>query len=212
MVVGFDLWGTLIKSSPLFAEAKKTLFKKHFPCSVEDCEQAMSDTKKEFDLMASNYGFQPDSDFLMKAFLSKMVGVDTYDKKLADAFWLDYQNLAMIFLPDYFSSETKEYYNKITSEKVDIVAVSNTLFLGRAVMEKYLLKMFPIMGSYYFSCDAGFAKPDPRIVRYKMDLFVGNDPVTDAGYAKNNGIQFLQINSNNKTIKDVYEHIVNNKK
>ena len=107
-VVSIDLWGTLIKSSPLFTPAKVAMTKKYFPeRSSEEILQAFSITKNFFNKMVDATGYQSHDQDLYYFLFSTLNG--GYDQHLFYAnFYQEYQQLALQFNPDIYSVETIE--------------------------------------------------------------------------------------------------------
>lgn len=212
MVVGFDLWGTLIESSPLFKQAKRVLYKKYFPkVSANGFDMALERVKKQYDEMAENYGFQPDSELLIKSLLFNL-GLDIELEDIGRAFYEDYQELVSIFPPIPIKDSQKII--KQLSPRVDAIhIVSNTMMLKGSTIEPIIEELFPQINKFYFSSTRGYSKPSTKITpsNFSLDYFVGDNPNVDGVYASKIGAKYIQINSNNKTIKDAYNIIINKK-
>lgn len=215
MVVGFDLWNTLIKSNPLFAEAKKLLFEQYFPeYDPGDFIEAQKETKKDLDRLAEMTGYQ--SDLLMRQkmlmhYLSMDINNLDLKRSMYD-FLNKYDDLFRLFPPIPYSNSTREWYEQIRdilpidNKGSKVVIISNTMFQGHGTLKNCVNDLF-YYDDFITSDVMGQSKPSKDIYPLKIDLFVGDNPITDGGYAKAVGAEFFQINTNNKTIKDVYEHI-----
>lgn len=215
MVIGIDLWGTLIKSSPLFKQAKKLLlFKQYFNISPTICEEALEDSKEQLNSFITQTGLAPSEDIRMALFLNKLE-VPAYNKDFNTSFSEDYQKLAKLFPPEIYSKDTAQYLEKL-AELGKLVLVSNTLYITGETLKIIIrgnnLDLYKYFDDFYFSSEELNSKPSPYICNKKLDYMIGDNHVVDGTFATNVGARFLQINSNDKTLKDAYEYIKSNKR
>lgn len=211
MNIGFDLWGTLIKGSPSFQLAKQLLLKEYFPqIPVGKFILAQERVKRELDRLTEQSGYQSTSGVRIRLLL-KYIGLDFNNNDIhakMELFFKDYQEIFKIFKPLLWSKETEDYYNQICDIVSNVYIVSNTLFIKQDALEYFIEDYFSYNG-FYTSDSQNFAKPYRMIFNSSLDYFIGDNPKTDGVYAKSVGAKFIQINSNNKTIKDAYEIILN---
>lgn len=210
MKIGFDLWGTLIRSNPLFQVAKRTLWQQHFPqISSELFLEAQRKVKSDLDKLTELTGYQSDSSTrrnLLIHYLGQNIN-DSDLQRMLSRFLTDYENLFKLFPPLSWSDETLEFYEKISKEeKNKIIIVSNTVFTSHSSLKPVIDPVF-YYDEFVTSDVMRISKPSKGIWDNKLDYFIGDNPTTDGGYAKAIGAEFIQINTNNKTIKDAYDHI-----
>lgn len=216
MNIGFDLWGTLMKSNPLFKEAKKILFKKYFPeYTPKECDNALEYAKRDLNSLIESSGMQPARGVMLNQFYYRLTGsLDLssvqVEKKLRE-FDDDYQKLVLIFPPLWYDKNSlRVLTDLLLSDEHLVYIITNTLFIdGQIIKNVFLdknLSEIPIISS----SNRNVSKPHPKIVedfRHPLDLVIGDNLITDGGLARNLGIDFFQINTNNKTIIDAYKHI-----
>lgn len=207
LVISIDLWGTLIKSSPLFVEAKIALTKKYFPKPQEHILWSYDIVKKQLNCIIEDSGMQPSEITIFNLLFTKING--GYDSfTFLTKFIHEYQGLAVEFAPEIYSEETVEYLFKL-SQIGKLYLSSNTLFINGSSLKKILdkNKMSYLFEKFYFSDEIGVSKPDKRMFG-NSDFHIGDNPLTDwVGADTARSIPFI-INSNTKTIKDAYDFIV----
>lgn len=119
MKIGFDLWGTLVKSNPLFQVAKRTLWQQHFPhIGSELFLQAQKSVKLDLDKLTETTGYQSDSS-TRRNLLIHYLGQDINDsdlQRMLSQFLKDYENLFKLFPPLVWSAETLDFYDNIRVE------------------------------------------------------------------------------------------------
>ncbi len=209
MNISFDLWGTLIQANPEFSKAKLKLFNHYNPkLSLAEINTNFNTIKAEANLLVDTYGIHPNITYIFGQALYKLnikVPYSGLNKIIGD-----YQKLFLQHPPTMFK-DTSETLEKLRSEGHSIFLISNTVFVRGSTL-KYSLydlgvdKYFKIMT---FSDEKGFSKPTQRIFSetcYNLNFHCGDNPITD-GACEEIGIQFYQINSNEQTIIDFYEHI-----
>ena len=206
-VVSVDLWGTLIKSSPLFTQEMVDMTKKYFPeRSSEEILNAFSVTKTFFNQMVESTGFQPKNQDLYYFLFSLLNG--GYEQHLFYAnFYQEYQQLALQFKPEVYSSETIEYLQKL-SEIATLQLSSNTMFISGKTLHSTLVhhKMDQFFTKFYFSDQIKCSKPC-RFMYGHSDYHIGDKTITDGTGAKQAGSTPIIINSNILTLKDAYDFI-----
>jgi FMN phosphatase YigB (HAD superfamily) len=211
MKVSIDCWGTLINASPTFKQKKVELVKKYFP-SLIDCDEhilmCFSSTKKVFnDIIENTGGCQPNIYCVFNYLFSKLNrGYDNFN--FITKFIRDYQNLTMIDGPLLYSEETFLYLEKL-SQMADLLISSNTMFIdGDSLLDCLSrLGVSKFFKNYAFSDQIGIAKPHAGMYG-NSDYHIGDNTLTDGFGAKSAGSTPFIINSNDKTIKDAYNFII----
>lgn len=214
MVIGFDLWGTLVKSNPLFKDAKQLLFNKHFP-SIDSKKflEVQKRVSERLDHLTELAGFQSTL-LLRRNLIISYLDLDVNNKEVVrsmNGFLQDYELLFTLFPPLVYDLNTLEVFEQLNKDGHKTRIVSNTVFIGHKPLKQIVDRYF-MYDDFTTSDIAGISKPLKGICDTEMDFFIGDNPVTDGGYAKAIGAEFFQINTNNKTIKDAYEYIKSNTK
>lgn len=205
MKIGFDLWGTLIKPNPLFRERRLDLIEKHIPYqNAKLISEELDIIKTDLNRIIEYSGWQPPKETILNMIEGRL-GI-SYEK--AEEFMEDYQRLALIYSPELYDSNTFKYIKELASLH-DLHIVSNTMLLNGETLNKILdrMKIRGFFKTASFSDQMDFSKPSIKIHNIKFDYFIGDSTVTDQVYAEKLNSEFILINKNNKTIKDVYNII-----
>jgi FMN phosphatase YigB (HAD superfamily) len=211
MKVTIDCWGTLIKASPTFKDKKVELVKKYFPSLINSDEHILkcfSDTKRTFnDIIENSGGCQPSIFYIFNYLFTKLN--DGYDNfNFITKFVRDYQDLTMVDGPHLYGEETLPYLEKL-SKKADLVFCSNTMFIdGNSLIDCLSrLGVTKFFKDGVFSDQIGIAKPNANMYLCS-NYHIGDNVLTDGFGAKSAGSMPIIINSNDKTIKDAYNLII----
>lgn len=213
MKIGFDLWETLIKPNPLFKERKKDLFDRYNLGSHDVCEFIMRQIKSDLNKIIEDTGWQPDMETICRLFATR------FGKDLKDmyGFYQDYQILFQAYPPILIDPHTSDLLRQLEGLKKDkklneLIIVSNTMFINGQSLRNVLYNSLGIGERFeymFFSDVMKFSKPNTKICQHqKFDFFIGDNPKTDGVFAQLNGAEFIQINTNNKNLKDVYDIII----
>lgn len=205
-VISIDLWGTLIKSSPQFSEAKILLTKKYFNVSGEFITECYQSVKKQFNDIIEITGMQPVSVSIFKLLFYRLGGVGSDEELLR--FIYSYQDIAIKFPPLLYSDETKEYLAKL-SEHGNLILSSNTMLISGHSLQHIMngLGILKYFQKTNFSDQLGVAKPSKEMYS-GSHYHIGDNPLTDGRGAKLAGSIPVIINSSKKTIKDAYNFII----
>ena len=210
MKVSIDCWGTLIKRSPTFTKKKVELVKKYLPYIDNDKHilKCFSDTKNTFnDIIENSGGYQPCISSIFTYLFSKLqTGYSkvSFIKEFID----EYQKLTITDGPVLFSEETTLYLEKFSKE-ADLVISSNTMLIDG----NSLLDCLSRLGVAKFFKDAAFSDQmqvaKPHWLMYMgSNYHIGDNTLTDGKGAIEAGSKSIIINSNDKTIKDAYNLII----
>lgn len=207
IIISVDCWGTLIKSSPLFTEAKIKLIKQYFYISTkEDILKSFSETKKQLNSIIEHTGFQPSEIIIFTLLFSKLN--NSYKSfPFLEKFAYEYQQLSIQYPPELYSEETVEYLCKL-KELGPLYISSNTLFINGASLKKILQhhKIDNYFDKFYFSDEMHVSKPDKKMFG-GSHFHIGDNINTDFVGATVAGSKPIIINSISSTIKDAYDNI-----
>lgn len=215
----FDLWNTLVKGNPIFAEERLNFFfKNHNPNRLSEPEvrSIVFDVRKMCDSIDSITGYSIDSLEVISIILWKL-GSQKSDPLLVR----DY--IERLFLgnpPTIYSKDTIPTLERLKSQGSNLSILSNTSFIRGVVMSGFLKNtpLSKLMSFELYSDMWNMAKPNPQFYKKMYSaaysnsiplqkkteiLHVGDNEVTDFKGAKLFGVNALLINSNNKTIIDL---------
>jgi putative hydrolase of the HAD superfamily len=209
ILVSIDMWGTLVKSSPSFTEAKLELTKRFFPIYSEFIVECYTQTKKQLNDIIEITGFQPSDEIIFKLLFSKLNNGFS-DFKFLKKFVNEYQKTALQNPPELYSEETIEYIEKLTILSLNkLIISSNTMFISGDTLRKILKihNIYHFFRKCYFSDEMKVSKPNENMYG-RSKYHIGDNALTDeVGARCANSIPII-INSNGKTIKDAYDCII----
>lgn len=218
MIVSIDLWGTLIKGSPIFEQEKIKLVNDYFNFDEEPdfILKSFKDTKDELNAIVETTGWQPDENLIFSLLFSKLTKTKGHywKKNYIETFANRYQHLAHRYPPTVYCSETANFLS-LLSLKAKLIASSNTMFLRGDTMQLILAKIgiWEYFNSALFSDQVGVSKPSKSMfmVSEELDIatdyHIGDNIYTD-GAASDFGSEPIIINSNKKTLADAYDIII----
>lgn len=207
-----DLWGTLIKSSPLFSEEKYKLVKEYFPTVDQPyAEEVFRLVKKEFNTIIESTGYQP-TEFVLYSRLFYLLNGGLGRLKDVRNFIEEYNELALKFHPILFSDETLPGIEKL-SKTCELTVSSNTMFIRGSVLEKTLKKLGlkSFFTNFNFSDQLKVSKPDSAMYFCRTsysDFHIGDNQITDRIGPELIGSKAIIINSNKKTLNDAVDLII----
>jgi len=206
MNISIDLWGTLIKSSPLFHLKKTELTKEFFSCSEMLSNHNFKTIKNNLDCIIERTGWQPSKELIIKLLNSYFSPSDPNLLKTIE-FYRAYQDLAIKYPPLLYSEDTIKYL-RLLSENHLLILSSNTLLLEAKTLFTIIdnLGIFNYFTNFNFSSDLLVSKPNKEMYS-KSHYHIGDNHNTDYLGAKRAGSEPIIINSNSRTIKDAY-HII----
>lgn len=206
MTISFDIWGTLVKASPVFSKAKIELVKSVVGniASETEIKESFNKIKKYHDGLVEMYGNQPDNYTLFSELFNE-VGIMNVD---IDAFITRYLDLFLQHPPSLFPG-TKLVLDNLHSKGHELIISSNTLFINGATLKSVLetLGVAKYFSEFRFSDEVKRSKPHGEMFNWSADFHIGDNKVTD-GACTGFDIRYYQINSNEKTIIDFYEEII----
>jgi FMN phosphatase YigB (HAD superfamily) len=209
MNVGIDLWNTLIEPSDEFKEAKLSLMKYY---DLMELDVIMPEIKSNLNKIIEVSGFSPNKKFLVNYMYNSLkLSEKLVDKGKIHEFLLDYNKLATIYTPNLLPGVEEgfmELKNRVTN--LNLLLVSNTMFIGGEELTKILkrLDICHYFNYLYFSDNEGVSKPEVGICRDKLDIFIGDNELTDGSFASEVGAVFIQVTPE-RSFKDAVITIIN---
>lgn len=211
--VSVDLWGTLIKSSPYFVNAKSNLIRRFLNGHLTDfeIERIYRITKLQLNEVIEVTGWQPSQDAIFQLLLCNLSKRKEIAFPWIGEFMHKYQELALNFKPKLYDDNTFRALD-LLSEKCELVLSSNTMFVEGATLKKILEEMG--LAEYFtkmlFSSEVGFSKPH-RSMYDGSDYHIGDNTLTDYIGAAHAGSKGILINNHDKqTLHDAYYIITQN--
>lgn len=219
----FDLWKTLIKSAPDYKQKRNLYFFEHFnqkKKTIEEVSAIIREVEKMVDHVMQTTGYQIHSIQMVSMILFKLEYENKYLKT-------DDMIAIVHMMQQHFLDCPAELYDKDTygvlhylhSEGSVISLLSNTAFILGSTLDQILkkLEIDKYISFSLYSDEVGLAKPNPKIFeilinnsknKYGYDkkdiIHIGDNEIADIHGAKNAGISYFQINTNEKSIKDLF--------
>lgn len=197
-IISFDLWGTLIKSSPSYTDLKYNSIKEKYsiPYSITELKEKFVAYKKRIDCYVESYGIHPEQQLLFAGLM-----YDLGIKGNVNEFIKFYNNMFENYGELIYLADVVDVLNDL-SKTYDLIVVSNTvLTYGEQLVPKLgLIEKF--IKEFRFSDVYKISKPN-NLWGCKPILHVGDNKNTD-GASVNYGIPFLYVQ--NDIIK-IYENL-----
>jgi len=214
--ITFDLWGTLIKGSPDYKEARAKYIQEHCENhTIEDINSTIMRIKASYDDAIEKHGIHYNSLVIYQTIINEL-GIH----QLLDGFGLRgvCHNLFMKHPPYLYSNDTLEVLESL-SKQVPLVLISNTVLIDGGILKPVINGLG--IGKYFkrmiFSSDVNMSKPNTLIFKIAHEmicerkehiLHVGDNPITDVKGAMDYGFKARRINSTNHGIKSI-EYLLN---
>lgn len=226
--ISFDLWGTLIKSNPKFkSERAKYIFEKY---NENKTLTVIESIIREVDLACNfaneSFGKNIDSEEMYGLVLYKIFDGNSIVNKIdIKEMYKNIEELFFTFPPDFFSTDTFFILNEIKKKKKKTMSIlSNTAFVKGESLKLLLSEILKISNCFNFqiySDELNLSKPNPEIysilyqevlknspqLNKQSILHIGDNVLADYNGAQNFGLNAYQVNSNSKTIQDLFEVI-----
>lgn len=222
----FDVWLTLIKSDVTFKRKRAEYFHQHFNRSnfllpavegiIKDVDNMCNDVNQLSELNIDTYE--------MYGMILYRLGYDmkTLQRRDLDSIYHICETLFLQHPPVLYDNSTLFTLKELRKRGATISILSNTAFIRGTTLKK-LLETFGInkylVDFQIYSDEAGLSKPSQHLFREMINMVHAmrkHTPVTDAEIvhvgdsikadiegANRAGIDAIQINSNDKTIKDL---------
>ncbi len=221
----FDLWGTLIKSNPEFKATRARYFHEHFnqkEKSLEEVSAIILDVGKMCVTINERIGYNIDALEMISMILYRLE-YDLTNVKFRDV--ISIYNVIeaqfVAFKPTLYDNGTRQALSDIRSSGATISILSNTGYITGNTLKKLLIHLgiADYMSFQVYSDDFGLSKPNHSLftgmlqcvekirkfnpVTHAEIVHVGDNLFADIEGAKLAGIDSIQINSNELTIKDI---------
>lgn len=209
--LSFDLWLTLIKSSPEFKKKRNLLFKDFF--EVDYSIDKVTEVVRYYDVLCNNInektGFNIDT-FEIYYFILNALNVNINDVEIdrLSQFYKETELLFMKFKPDLIYPEIQLLFKEIVAQDKTISILSNTAFIKGVTLRK-LISYYDLENYFSFqiySDEAGFSKPNEEIfqlvyneinsfklVAKKEVIHIGDSKIADYNGAIKFGFDALLI-------------------
>jgi len=207
LIISIDLWGTLIKSSPFFIKSKVVLTQKYFDATENHILESFSQTKKQLNSIIENTGYQPTKEIIFNLLFSKLNGCYA-NFNFFNEYYFEYQKLANLILPQIYSTITIDVLKELT--KIGVLYLSsNTMMINGNSLETIIntLGFGYLFNKMYFSDKVGVSKPN-SLMYGNSNYHIGDNILTDEIGALCANSTPIIINSNDKTIKDAFDFII----
>jgi len=214
----FDLWLTLIKSNPLFKEQRDKMFFDLYNPNGKSFDTIRAIVKEE-DIAANKLceisGIHVPAQHMISRILSRLgvaVNIDVVSVVVARI-----QKLFLEFRPSFYDANTKSTLEELFNNRSTINILSNTGFILGETLEQCLgdMGILGVFDETFYSDQTGFSKPHIKMFSrissnpaYRLHimngdiLHVGDNIIAD-GASVSVGIPYFQINTNDKSIKDL---------
>lgn len=207
MRISFDVHDTLIRSNPSWKDVRATLVQQYSDFEDINLEwpyinAVFKKIKEQNDPIIARYGTQPDNHHLFAQVCS------AFNISDMSGFRVKYVELWQKNTSLIFSDHTLMTLEQLRLEGHELFICSNTLMVpGRYLKETlHQLGIAPLITGFKFSDEVQWSKPYKLMFYDNCSFHVGDNHVTD-GACQQYGIEFFQINSNEKTILDFYEAV-----
>lgn len=217
----FDLWGTLIKSNPIFKYQRAFYIAENFNKSnsttVEDVRTIIGEVDVMCNYTNEVYGGSIRAEEMYAMILLRL-GHSVNEAKRAIPIIMKETKKLFLAHPPSIAADVFFVLPTLTSKGASISVLSNTGFIGGRTIREFI-DSTPLKGLFNFqlySDEIGASKPSQiayncvldQVYRKYVDNFnevihIGDSVTADIEGARNAGIDSFQINTNDKTIKDV---------
>ncbi len=209
--LSFDLWLTLIKSSPEFKKNRDLLFKDFFKvdCTIEKVTEVV----RYYDVSCNNInektGLNIDTFEIYYLILNALnVNINDVEIEKLSQFYKETELLFMRFKPDLIYPKIQFLFKEIVEQEKTISILSNTAFIKGATLRK-LMSHYELENYFSFqiySDETGFSKPNNQIFQLvynqieslkslekKEVLHIGDNKIADYNGAIKFGFDALLI-------------------
>lgn len=216
----FDLWSTLIRSNPEFKVQRDSLFFERYNpkgLSLEEVRLKIREIDVQSSSLCDKVGMHNPVELIVGTILTK-IGYKPVDPDVIATIVGNIQALFLTYLPFPYDSDTKSVLETLKDSGCTINILSNTGFITGETLRAALAEigLLDCFDAEIFSDEEHISKPNPimfkRIcaafpechgyIKTGEILHVGDNPVADGGSVRV-GIPYFQINSNDRTIKDL---------
>lgn len=219
----FDLWMTLIKSHPDFKKERDKVIWKYFNSenkSLEEVSRVIRKIDIESNIQCEKTGIHLNSYHIWYRILTELEHKNDHYYTLIYHLSNSVNDLFLRMSPELYDVDTKYILRELYERECTMNILSNTGFIGGPTLNIMLnnLGISRYFNFKIYSDECGFSKPNIKMfelmkkqcselyVEPSKILHVGDNIIAD-GYSVKRGIDYLQINSNNKSITNVLEYL-----
>lgn len=207
--ISFDLWQTLISGNPRFRGEKCELIRKFFNVvkSDEEILKAFARADRLLDKIQENFLIQPE--YLTSwAVVLHEIGIESAHVDDIKEFLRLYNQL-FLEIPPVLYDDVEWLFEKLYRvEGLDLYILSNTILVRSDALGKFIKTTFLREIEAFYS-DTHYPKPDCRafeVFKNKPFVHVGDNVVAD-GVCCDFGIEFYQVRTNGKSLKDFWRDV-----
>lgn len=214
-IYSFDLWLTLIRSNPVFKDARADyIFGHHNPKNIPLYQ--IKDIIRRVDLSCNHAnevcGRNISHREMYSMVLYQMLYTD-HTTAVIDKLCARVEELFLLFPPQIYSDDTIPTLKALNKNGGRLALLSNTGFIPGITLTKWMktTELADILRFCFYSDQIGYSKPDINAFKrvksvvgsYDKACHIGDNPVADYAGAIHAGFDAVLINSNDKTIKDL---------
>jgi FMN phosphatase YigB (HAD superfamily) len=212
--ISIDFWGTIAKSHPFYKKARALYWYENWGKSkgaaLETVEEIVRDTEKWWDFSHDTTGRQIRRHQAFSLILWKLGWRELQDESVYRQISDDLDSIFSRFPVEFFDENTRDCLFRL-AENFNLVIVSNTAFISGKLVTRWLEDngVSNLFSDFVYSDETGFPKPNVEGCRMisPPDFHVGDNLFSDGEFARRIGAEFVQINSNDKSIKDAVEFL-----
>lgn len=218
--VSFDLWLTIINSNPKFKEFLIEFWSKELNQTQNYVKILLRNMKNYFVVLDEISGLHSNLIDQFHYLYTHSGYIKQTKQLLEEKISIIYPKIEEAFLnnlPVLYDNDTKFVLEELKNKGIKTNILSNTGIIQGKTLTTALeqLEVYELIDRTIYSDEVFLAKPDPSMFLIMADSFdceldeilhVGDNPIADGGCIEI-GIQFLQVNSNENTIKKVLEYV-----
>lgn len=223
----FDLWFTLIRSNPAFKKERALFFYNHFNSlhkTIDEVELVF----RNVDLMCNAINEKTSKNIDAEEMYFMVIyqlnnSLKPFESIDYHSLYREMEQLLFKHTPTIFNSQTHTYLDKIKQNNDHTLNIlSNTAFVKGSTLRLILdfLELSRYFDFQIYSDEVGVSKPGAEIFNILLEniyaarekkqislseiMHIGDNPIADILGAKTIGINAFQVNSNGKTIANLF--------
>lgn len=207
--ISFDLWVTLINGNPKFKKEKCELIRNYFKVTGNDEKilNAFIKADKLLDNLQEKFLLQPEH-LTAWAVVLHEIGIEQTSVEEIKLFLQTYNRLFLEYPPILLDDVEWLFEKLFKIERLDLYILSNTILVIGETLDKFVKTTCLREIKAYYS-DTHFPKPDCRAFETlgnRPFIHVGDNIIAD-GKCKDFGVEFYQVRTNGKSLKDFWQYI-----
>lgn len=207
--ISFDLWVTLIRRNPQFKTQKCELVRRFFKVNNTDEEilGAFTRADRVLDNLQESVLVQPDR-LESWALVLGEIGIENIKIGDIERFVPVYNELFLKYPPILIDDVEWLFERLFKIDQLNLYILSNTILTTGETLDKFIATTC-LRDIEAFYSDAHYPKPHGRAFEMhgnKPFIHVGDNVIAD-GKCANFGIEFYQVRTNGKSLRDFWEYI-----